>query len=192
MRKIFFSFIAALLILGCSDDNSNESPFNNQEPGTVMFTIDGVEYILREDDQEANTCFDACLTNPELPLLWLRMFNPNDNSWMVVSSTNIEPGTYDLGNTTSDNPSICNNYAAYGILNVDDLDLRYFSNDDIGGSGQLTMIEFDATEELTSGTFQFTAVQLNGSGQSIIVTNGSFYKIRLRGFGGCTGPFFGG
>ena len=73
-------------------------------------------------------------------------------------------------------------FGSYGF-NEDEAEDHFFSHSDIGGSGFVEIMQFDPFAELTSGLFEFTAI--NGSGESVTVSNGSFYMLDLDTFSAC-------
>ncbi len=168
LSKFIFSVLTLCVIIGCSVDNSEDIVRNRD--GQFFASVDGELFTAR--GARINARFSA-------GNLSIEGSNSGGNIIALTIPAFQGEGTYDLATSVSSGVGA---YVAIG-----DGGVPYLSLND-GGSGSITITEFNNTEGYVSGTFNFTGVQENidintqeVSTEVVVITNGSFTELNLQG-----------
>jgi len=170
MKKIsyYLSFLllcTATLFISCDDEQlegeffvtpDGSDPIENNNTGSITAQINGNGFSA--SGQSANAAFQSNVFNIT------GIGSSGELLIISISGANI-PGTYDIG------PGSLGS-GAYTEGNGQNASISNFD----GGSGTLTITQLDLTNQLTSGSFQFTAIN-SITEESTVVTNGVFTNL---------------
>ncbi len=161
LKSLILIFIA-IITFSCSSDDDNSSNDDNaqgSQDGTIIAQVDGEDFESIE----------------------------------AVTFATIQSGVLNISGTNSNGDFISfliNNFDAAGTFNLSGFTLEgtavYLPNDETtfyssvneGGSGSITISEYDEDAGTISATFEFIAVRASDS-DTVEITNGSFSDLTL-------------
>ncbi|TVZ51962.1 DUF6252 family protein [Dokdonia sp. Hel_I_53] len=167
LSKFIFVLLPLLIITSCTVDNSGDIVTNRD--GQFFASVDGE--LFTASGARANARFSG-------GSLSIDGTNSGGNIIFLTIPTFQGEGSYDLSTSASIGTGA---YFAVGD------DTTYLSIAD-GGSGSITITEFNSLEGYVSGTFNFTAIQENIdintqeiTTETVVISSGSFTDLNLQG-----------
>ena len=160
LKSLILIFIA-IIAFGCSsdDDSSSGDDVQGGQDGLITAQVNGSNF---------NSVETSTFANIQSDVLSISGRNNNGETISFLISNFDAAGTFDLSGATLEGTAI---YLPSG-------ENTFYSSVNEGGSGSITISEYDEDAETISGTFNYTAVRAN-DGDIIEVTNGSFSDLEL-------------
>jgi len=165
MMKYLKSLILVFTIIiasSCSSDDDSSSSDDNQgsdQDGLVTAQVDGSDF----ESLEAVT-----FATIQSGVLNISGRNSDGDTISFLINNFDAAGTFDLSGSTLEGTGI---YLPSG-------DSIFYSSVNEGGSGSITISEYDEDAETISGTFNYTAIRASDS-DTIEITDGSFSDLEL-------------
>ena len=167
MKKLFyFTLILFSFFTSCHDDdnqNPNVLPEATQVgANTGGALIDGKVWVAKKEFPDLNpggnnTAYEKNSNGYTLHIT-LRKSDNEGLTLTLINNIDIVEGTYPLNDA-----NYSNNKNTYSSI---------FSNQ----KSNITIIKFDKKNKFVSGTFYYEAVNINGDGTKVVVTEGRFDK----------------
>jgi len=168
LRSLFVLFtIVAITSCSSNDDNNDSSPTAGD--GQFVATVNNSSFVSTK-----------ALTSSSLQggVLNITSKSAGGNTISISINNFDNEGTANLSGSTNEGIAI---YLPSG-------DNKFYSSVVQGGSGSITITEFNNSAKSISGTFSFTGVRqkTNSSGQAetetVVITNGSFKNVTVTEF----------
>jgi len=160
MKKILYLSIIIFTFSCTSDSNSETDDENGQSE--VSFSADIFGAIFERDNAGVTILRDVLTISATIP-------EPFQNIELRIE--NVGEGDFSFGD---------NNHNSQRAIYRDDNDT--FIADFRNGSGEMTITNLDLESLLISGTFVFSAREINNGPETVVVNNGSFENLQIDNF----------
>ncbi|MBK8310953.1 MAG: hypothetical protein IPL04_08730 [Chitinophagaceae bacterium] len=172
MKKLLIICLPLLLLMSCKKEVSELPPATQTGANTFGAKVNGNFWIPQGfGPVPASNLLEAIRLGPNF---YIRARNfassPNETEFEIFIKDLTGPGTYPL-NTTMASRSTAASYGFYLKRNLTPISEWLTS---ATNSGSVTVTFMDTTNNILSGTFQFTAADVYGTGGPITVSEGRF------------------
>ena len=172
MKKLLIICLPLLLLMSCKKEVSELPPATQTGANTFGAKVNGNFWVPQGfGPVPAGNLLEAIRLGPNF---YIRARNfassPNETEFEIFIKDLTGPGTYPL-NTTMASRSTAASYGFYLKRNLTPISEWLTS---ATNSGSVTVTFMDTTNNILSGTFQFTATDVYGTGGPITVSEGRF------------------
>lgn len=172
MKKLLLLCLPLLLLMSCKKEVTELPPATQTGANTFGAKVNGNFWIPQGfGPAPASNLLEAIRLGPNF---YIRARNfassPNETEFEIFIKDLTGPGTYQL-NTTMGARSTGASYGYYEKRNFTPIS-EWLTSATYSGSVTITLM--DVTNNILSGTFQFTAEDVFGTGATITVSEGRF------------------
>jgi hypothetical protein len=173
MKNILLFGLVICLLLSCKKDIEELPEATQTGANTFGARVNGAFWVPGGKNILTTDVLEARFGGSNSVFIHARDFRaiPTEREFVIYLQGITGPGVYHLNSTTSIYPNQSASYAYY-----EERRFRPFAEwiTDAQHTGTVTVTRYDETEKIISGTFEFTAVNLDDPSQTITVTDGRF------------------